>query len=256
MKTRILLQKLAKKFPKRYAKANRDFVGLMNGKLPEEVNKVLLCLDCDWEIFPLIKEEKPDIVITHHPLIYGPKAKILKFDLSKRSLVEELNKIGVPVYSFHTNFDTGLGGMNDALAEALELEDVKVIEQDIMMRGGNLKAPMNVQEFAKYAINRLNIDYGLLINSGKDVVGSVAIIGGGGSREWKIAKELGYDIYISGDAPHHVRREIVNEKYNYLDLPHEIEKIFIPTMKEILLNIDNDLEVVCIDHEKVPQVIC
>ena len=95
-----------------------------------------------------------------------------------------------------------------------------------------------------------------MINKGKDIIESAAIIGGAGSGYWPVAKEAGYDIFISGDAPHHVRREIVNAKYNYLDMPHEIEKIFIPTMKKLIHELDESIEIVCIDHEKEPKVIC
>lgn len=255
MNTKSLLNKLGKRFPKKYAKANHDFVGLMTGKLPEEVHKIVLCLDCDWEIFDKIKEEKPDLVLTHHPLIYGLRSKVFKYHPEKKELCDALNAINVPVYSMHTNFDTGLGGMNDALAEALHLKDVKVIEENIMMRGGRLESPMDVEEFARYANKCLNVNYSLLINGGKKTIESVAIIGGGGSGNWPIAKDAGYDIYISGDAPHHVRREIVNAKYNYLDMPHEIEKIFIPTMKKLIHELDESIEIVMIDHEKEPKPI-
>ena len=255
MKTRSLLNKLAKRFPKRIAKENHDFVGLMTGKLPEEVHKIVLCLDCDWEIFPLIKEEKPDLVLTHHPLVYGYKSKVFKRYPDKKELCDALDAIGVPVYSMHTNFDTGRGGMNDALASALNLEDIRVVEANPMMRGGKLPEPMNVEDFARYANKCFNVNYSLLINKGKPVVEKVAIIGGGGSGNWPIAKDAGYDIYISGDAPHHVRREIVNAKYNYLDMPHEIEKIFIPTMKKIIHELDDSIDIVTIDHEKEPTVI-
>ena len=107
-------------------------------------------------------------------------------------------------------------------------------------------------------INRENIiNYTKeLIANGKPVVESAAIIGGGGSRDWRVAKEAGFDIYISGDTPHHVRRDIILNNYNYLDMPHEIEKIFIPQMKKILLELDDSLEILTIDHEKLPKVIC
>ena len=42
MKTKLLLRQLANRFPKRFAKMNHDYVGLMTGKLPEEVNKIVL----------------------------------------------------------------------------------------------------------------------------------------------------------------------------------------------------------------------
>ena len=255
MNTKSLLNKLAKKFPKRYAKENHDFVGLMTGKLPNEIHKIVLCLDCDWEVFPLIKEEHPDLVLTHHPLVYGLRSRVFKRDPSKKALCDALDEIGVPVYSMHTNFDTGKGGMNDALASALQLEDISNVEGNMMMRGGKLKEEMSPEDFARYANKCLNVHHSMLINKGSDKIRSVAIIGGAGSGYWPLAKDAGYDIYISGDVPHHVRREIVNGKYNYLDMPHEIEKIFIPTMKKLIQEMDESLEIVCIDHEVEPKVI-
>ena len=114
---------------------------------------------------------------------------------------------------------------------------------------------MDIKDFAKYAKEKFGVSYSLLINKGNNVVKKVGIIGGGGSHSWKIALKEGCDIYISGDAPHHVRRSINLYKFNYLDMPHEIEKIFIPTMNKILKNIDSNLEILTIDHEKLPEVI-
>ena len=255
MKTNILLNRLAKRFPKKYAKMNHDFVGLMVGKKPEEVKRIALILDLDWEIFPKIKEVKPDIVITHHPFLFGPKHLILKNDESKHNLALALEELGIVVYSYHTNFDTGRGGMNDALSEALGLKGIYAPEKDICMRIGELENEMEVHEFAKYANKCFGVNYSLLVNYGKPMIKKVGIIGGGGSRSYKIAKEEGCDIYISGDAPHHVRRGVVDDKFNYLDMPHEIEHIYMPQMKKILLEIDESLEVITFDHERIPEVI-
>lgn len=255
MKTDLMLRKFGKKFPKRIAKANHDFVGLMLGKMPKEVHKVLVCLDCDWQLLPLVKVYKPDLIISHHPFFFGSKAKIMKYDESKRLLANELSALGVTVYSMHTNFDSGKGGMNDALAEALSLENVYAPEEDIMMRIGDLPCPMNVVDFANYAKEKFQIDYALLVNNGEETIKKVGIIGGGGSRSWRIAQKHDADIYISGDAPHYVRRDIVNSGYNYLDMPHEIEKIFIPVITKMLLDMDPSLKVFPVNHEELPKVI-
>lgn len=256
MKTRSLLQQLAKRFPKRYAKIYHDYVGLMTGKLPEEVHKIVLCLDFDQEVLPLIKENKPDLIITHHPFIYGTKAKVFKWDKLKKELCDEIDALGVPVYSMHTNFDSGKDGMNDALSEALGLENVYgVPDKDLCMRIGELPKVMPVREFAEFAKARLDVDYALLIDEGNPTIKKVGIIGGGGSRDWPIARDEGCDIYISGDAPHHVRRSIVCEHFNYLDVPHEVEKIFMPQMKKILLSLDPTLEILMVDHEELPKII-
>ena len=251
----VILRKLAKSFPKRIAKMNHDHVGLMTGKKPDKVQKIFLCLDLDWEVLPLVKEYKPDVIITHHPFIYGTRAMVLKHDENRRMLVEEIDGLGIPVYSFHTNFDTGKGGMNDALSNALGLKNIYAPEKDPMMRIGELETPLSAVEFAKKAKTVFNVSYALLINSGAEIIKKVGIVGGGGSRGWRLAQEEGCDIYISGDAPHYVRRDVINAHFNYLDMPHEIEKIFMPTMKNILLDIDPNLEIMAVDHEKLPQVI-
>lgn len=255
MNTRSMINRLAKQFPKRLAKKHHDHVGLMTGKLKEDSKKILLCLDLDEEVYPTIKDVMPDLIITHHPFIYGTKYKVFKYDEKKKALCEAIDKLDIPVYSMHTNFDEGKGGMNDSLAEALELKDIYAPSKEQMMRIGYLKEKMDIIEASKHIKNALNVSYGLLIQGNDKLIEKVGIIGGGGSRSFKIALEEGCDLYISGDIPHHVRRDVVTSKFNFLDLPHEIEKIFMPTMKKILLGFDSSLEIIIVDHEKLPKVI-
>lgn len=251
-----LFQALAKRFPKSL-KDRGDRVGLMTGKLPEEINSILLCLDFDEEVLNMIKnrKEKPDLILTHHPFIYGTRARVLKRSEIKRHVVEEIDKLGIPVYSMHTNFDSGRGGMNDALAEALGLKNIRKLETCSMARGGDLEKPMEIHEFALHANKCLKLDYSHLINGGKKEIKSVAIIGGGGSRQFQYAQKEGYDIYISGDTPHYIRRDVLAAHYNYLDVSHEVERIFMPQMKKILHEIDPTLKVEIIDHEVIPELI-
>lgn len=251
-----LFRELAKRFPKSIRMPG-DHVGLMTGKLPENINSILLCLDFDEEVLNHVKslEVKPDLIITHHPFIYGTRARVLKHNELKRTVCEGIDALGVPVYSMHTNFDTGKDGMNDALAEALKLKNIRQLETCPMARGGELEKPMEIHEFALYANKCLNIEYSHLISGGKKTINSVAIIGGGGSREFYYAMKEGYDIYISGDIPHHARRDVLGYHYNFLDCCHEIERIFMPQMKKLLASIDSSIKVEIFDHEKLPELI-
>ena len=251
-----LFRELAKRFPKSI-KSQGDRVGLMTGKLPDEINHILLCLDFDEEVLNMVRkmDKKPDLILTHHPFIYGTRARILKRNEIKRRIVEGIDELGIPVYSMHTNFDTGRDGMNDALASALNLKDVKQLELCRMARGGRLERPMEIHEFALYANKCLKIEYSHLINGGKKEIETVAIVGGGGSRDYVFALKEGYDIYISGDTPHYIRRDVLAAHYNYLDVSHEIERIFMPQMKKILHEIDPTLKVEIIDHEVIPELI-
>lgn len=254
MKTAILLNKLAHYYPQRL-RDKGDFGGLMEGKLPSEIHKIMLCLDFDDELYLHALQEKPDLIITHHPFIFGTKFKVLSEDPIKKDLYLRMEKAGIPIYSYHTNFDSGTPGMNDELAEKLSLGSVHPLQSSIMARGGILPKPMEVHAFAHYAKERLGVAYGLLIAEGKKEISSVALIGGGGWRENVLAQQEGYDIFLSGDCPHHGRREIVLRHYNYLDLPHEIEKAFMSRMTKTLLIIDHSLEIVSFDHEQLPEVI-
>ena len=251
-----LFRELAKRFPKSI-KSRGDRIGLMTGKLPDNINHILLCLDFDEIVLEMVRkmDKKPDLILTHHPFIYGPRQTVLKHNDTKRRVCEEIDKLGIPVYSMHTNFDTGKGGMNDALAEALKLQNVRPLEKCRMARGGELEKVMEIHEFALYANKFLNLEYSHLINGGKKEIKTVAIVGGGGSREFRIAMDEGYDIFISGDIPHHARRNVLAEHYNFLDASHEIERIFMPQMKKLLLEIDPTLKVDIIDHEVIPELI-
>jgi len=256
MNTIKLLRNLAVRFPKSI-KHGTDHVGLMTGKLPEEVHTILLCLDFDEIVLKEVQKmkDKPDLILTHHPFIFGTKYRVFKHNLLKKELCEKIDAIGVPIYSMHTNFDTGKDGMNDALAEALHLINVHPLETCKMARGGELREPMEIHEFAKYANKCLKIEYSHLVNAGKKKIKSVAILGGGGSYSYRNALAEGYDIYITGDNPHHIRRDVIAEHYNLLDVAHEVERIFMPQMKKILLSIDPTLNVVEINHEELPELI-
>lgn len=254
MKTKALLKRLSVYYPQRL-KESYDHVGLMEGKLPLETKKIMLCLDFDDEIYEMALKEHPDLIISHHPFFFGNKKKILAEDPVKASLNERMEKSGIPILSYHTNFDNGFPGMNDALASLLHLQNVRRFPISITARGGDLLKPMEVHEFAKYAKECLGVSYGLLINAGTKTISSVGLIGGGGWMENLEAQKEGYDIFISGDMPHHGRREVVLRHYNYLDLPHEIENAFMERMKATLLMIDPTLDIVGVKHEKLPEVI-
>jgi GTP cyclohydrolase I len=254
MNTIKLLRNLAKYFPKSLQE-DYDHSGLQINFLKEDTKTIVLALDCDKKVIDFAKEKNADLILTHHPFLFGTRRQITSKFEYKDELCQILDALKIPVYSMHTNFDKGINGMNDALASALELKNIKHVEGYEMMRGGDLPYEMSIEELAKYAKNKLGVTYGLLLPYGKKMCHNVAIIGGGGWMEYYFAYKAGYDAYISGDIPHHGRREIEERHYNYIDLPHEIEKIFMPQMKKLLLEIDPSLKIFIIDQEILPIVI-
>lgn len=255
MKTTKLIFKLRNMFPKKNG-YRHDFSGLQIGKFKKETNNIVICLDFDFNVLKKIKNVKTiDLIITHHPFIYGQKEKVLNNDNVKKELVDKIEKIGIPIYSFHTNFDCSKNGMNDTVAEILGLKDIHVLNDDKIVRGGFLPYKMDVKKFAQYVKNKLKLPYVFLINEGKKEIKKVALCAGSGSDLFIKAKNQNYDIFCSGDAPHHVRHDIHCYHYNYLEISHEIEKVFIFKMQKILKKIDNNLNLICIDNQKFPELI-
>lgn len=255
LKTKTLLSHFGKDFPRWMAALHHDYVGLMVGPLPESVQTVLVTLDLEYLHQDELARLKPDLILTHHPFIYGSKTRVLRQDARKKAYVDWLQAQHIAVYSLHTNFDQGRGGMNDALAAQLELTDVRPLIGDPLARGGRLAQPMTMDAFAHYAKAKLGMDYGFYLAEGVPMVQSIALVGGGGSRSYAIAKEEGYDCFLSGDAPHHVRRSIVNDQYNYVELPHEIERIFLSVMTNYLHRLDNTLTILTPFDPPLPRLI-
>ncbi len=255
LKTAKLLRAFGKDFPKRLAKPYGDYVGLMCGKLPKVLQKIVIVLDMEWIILDDIIKEKPDLVITHHPLIYGSRHQVFKQDLIRKKMVIMLEKNRIPVYSLHTNFDAGHGGMNDAIAKAIGLVDVTPLKGDVLARGGQLAKPMQLEAFATMVKDKLKLPYAHLIAEGKPIIERVALIGGGGAKYYPTAIDEGYDIFLSGDSAHHVRRGIVNARFNYLEIAHEVESIFIPTMAAYLKQLDPTLTIVTRFVQAYPTLI-
>ncbi|RJS59714.1 Nif3-like dinuclear metal center hexameric protein [Bacillus sp. PK3_68] len=111
--------------PKRYAMEG-DKIGLQVGRLNKPVERVLVALDVLEEVVDEAIEKDVQLIIAHHPLIFRPLKSIVTSDPAGR-ILEKLIKHDIAVYAAHTNLDVAKGGVNDLLAEALELMDTEVL---------------------------------------------------------------------------------------------------------------------------------
>lgn len=110
-----------------------DNVGLLLGDGSRKVNSIMVCLDTpEWVVEEAINK-KVDMLICHHPLIFNPLKRITNDDPIGRKIMK-LIKNNIAVYAMHTNFDSTIGGMNDALMERLgfgksEILDPRALEK-------------------------------------------------------------------------------------------------------------------------------
>lgn len=98
-----------------------DNVGLLIGDRDAAVAKLMTCLSVATATVREAVELEADLIVTHHPVLFRPVQRLTADVPAARTLLE-LIRAGVAVYSAHTAFDSAAGGINDLLAERLELE--------------------------------------------------------------------------------------------------------------------------------------
>jgi dinuclear metal center YbgI/SA1388 family protein len=109
--------------PEEYA-ASWDNVGLQVGDEGGETAKVLITLTVTAEVIEEAQAAGAGLIVSHHPLIFQ---SLRHLDLKEPvvRLIRQLLVRGITLYVAHTNLDVVEGGVSAALAEALELKEVK-----------------------------------------------------------------------------------------------------------------------------------
>lgn len=118
-----LIEELA---PKNYAE-KWDSVGFQLGNWDAAIDKVMVALEVTEEVVQEAEEKSVDLLIVHHPMIFKPIKAITENDYLGR-LIRKCIKADIHVYVAHTNLDIADGGLNDLLAEKLEMKNCEVLK--------------------------------------------------------------------------------------------------------------------------------
>ncbi len=111
--------------PKHYAES-WDNIGLQVGAKEQKVNKLMITLDVVEGVVDEAIEKNVDFIISHHPLLFKGLTHI-DFQDPKGRVVKKLIQHDIAVYAAHTNLDVANGGVNDLLAQRLEMTNTKVL---------------------------------------------------------------------------------------------------------------------------------
>ncbi len=185
-----------------------DNPGLQVGSPFSEVNKVLIALDPTLEVVSAASRCGAQLLLTHHPLIFAPLSSL---DTSKYpgKVISTALEQGISIISAHTNLDSAKDGINDILAELLDLQDIRALQDSAETDGsglgriGDLPGRLDFHEF----IARVKKIFGLgtIRVAGKlpGSVNRVAVVGGAGSSLLETACGKGADVLLTGDVGYH-----------------------------------------------------
>lgn len=169
-----------------------DNAGFQLGRLTAPVKCALLALDVSMDVIDEAIERGAQLIVAHHPLIFGSIKNITDEKLLK--LVE--NRLSV--ISMHTNLDIAEGGVNDVLINLLGANCEGALDIDGCGRIGSLPEAVGFDEFLAFCKKALSTK-GLRYYSAGRKVEHLAVMGGAGGNCVRRAYDLGCDTYVTAD---------------------------------------------------------
>ena len=177
-----------------------DNVGLLVGSPVQEVRRVLTALDITAAVVDEAARLGAELIVAHHPVMncnWHP-VQTLRDDNPQGQILFQLVKGGIGAICMHTNLDAAKGGVNDALAEAIGLEEVSCVEENGIERVGNLPQTVTLLDFLARVQEGLHPNGIRYVDSGKPIC-RVAVGGGACGSFFTRAVALGCDALVTAD---------------------------------------------------------
>ena len=105
-----------------------DNSGLIIGDKGKEITKALLCVDVTEEVVAEAVNEKCNLIISHHPVIFGKGLKKIGSSSSQERIITKAIKEDIAIYAAHTNLDNFHNGLNRILCDKLGVKNTKLIQ--------------------------------------------------------------------------------------------------------------------------------
>ena len=198
-----------------------DNSGYCVGSPEQEVHSAIIGLDCTPRLIDEAIAIGADMIITHHPLIFGGVSKISP-DNTVGSIIYKAIKNDIVIYSSHTNMDKVLDGVSGQMALRLALEDVDILDKGESGEGlgviGRLPRSMSDRDFALWVKECFSLrQLRCSVPTGRKIE-RVAMCGGSGKSLIPKAISSGADTYISGDMSYH--DFMTEEGFFLMDIGH------------------------------------
>jgi dinuclear metal center YbgI/SA1388 family protein len=104
-----------------------DNTGLQTGEYSQIIHAALLTIDVTEEILQEAIEKKANLIITHHPLIFGGLKRITGSSVVEKIVIKAIRN-HIAILAVHTNLDNAEGGVNAKLAEKLGLSQCRILQ--------------------------------------------------------------------------------------------------------------------------------
>ncbi|MBR1762872.1 MAG: Nif3-like dinuclear metal center hexameric protein [Eubacterium sp.] len=225
-----------------------DNSGHLIGNFRKEVKKCVMALDATKEVCLFAKEIGADLVLTHHPIIFGTIDSV-----KSGTAVYTLASSDIACISAHTNFDLAHGGINDNLAGILGLKNARHIDNSFLV-AGELEYEMSIYDFAEFVSDKLDCR-GLRYTKTDETIKTVALGGGACEDEWEIAMQNA-DCFLTGDMKYHKMLDAAEEGFAVISAGHfETENKAFLMLREKLEKLFTDVDFIAAPRENPIQTV-
>lgn len=233
-----------------------DNAGLLTGSSDWECMGILCTLDATEAVILEAKNRGLNLVVTHHPVIFGGLKKINGRNYVEKTVIAAI-KNDIAIYAIHTNLDNVIHGVNNRIADRIGLinrqillpktlhhtsvegvkEPVSLVSDNQSIGSGLLgRLPEELDETGFLYMLKTSFELTIIRHtplSGKKLK-KVAICGGSGSFLTGKAIAAGADVYVTADIKYHEFFD-ANNRILLADIGHwESEQYTTELLVEIL----------------------
>lgn len=225
-----------------------DNVGLLVGREDKEVRTIYLALDATKQVIDRAITNKADMLITHHPMIFGGIKTVNTKDLTGSKIVSLLQN-DISYYAAHTNYD--VVRMAEIAASRLGIKEGQVLEITEEEKGvgiglyGVIEEPLSVRQLGELIKDKFHVDTVKIFGDLNKKITRPAISPGSGKSMIDPALKAGVEVLITGDIDHHTGVDAMDEGLIVIDAGHYgLEHIFIKDMARYVAQLSDNLTVI------------
>ncbi|MEY8390245.1 Nif3-like dinuclear metal center hexameric protein [Lachnospiraceae bacterium 45-W7] len=234
-----IISLLQEQSPEEFA-CDWDNVGLLVGDFRQEVRSIYIAVDATEETISEAVQEKADLLLTHHPLIFKGLKKVNMEDFTGKRIIQLIQN-HISCYAMHTNFD--VKGMAELAAELMSLTDCQVLEETCKSedgpegigRIGFLPEEVSLSACISRVKQAFTVNTVKVFGTMDQKVQKVALCPGSGKSVIGHALRAGAQVLVTGDIDHHEGIDAAAQGLAVIDAGHYgVEKLFIPYMAQYL----------------------
>jgi len=218
-----IIKVLNKSIPKKDSWVNESYGAGHHVHPAANVEKILFCVTATREVVEYFKDNKYDLLISHHPF-----------------------PVSVPQLMYHTALDCCKDGLNDMWKNFLDVKDAKHFDRNLGWFGKI--EPIKYEDLVRKIENWINHELIGICFSKKEIIESVCICTGLGGMVLQQAEKTNADCYVLGELTYPIRAEDTVFK-SILEIGHTLtENIGVKLIRSLLPDVQVDLAPLEIDY--------